>query len=274
MRIFSRRFSWCIAFSVLSWVQGFCSPHFQNGDFRKALLAGKDNSLLVSMPTAISGSAPALKKPVIGAVLSAAVPGAGEFYAGSWLKGTLFLGAEIALWVGYKHFSDDGKEWDQRFTAYADAHWSEPKYWVFMAGPGQANVANVSEINYTQYLEQLRAYEREHYSHSLHLEKDQQYYEMIGKYDQFHAGWDDFAEGQPTLTPHRDEYDEMRYKSNTAFKNASACAMAVLTNHVLSSFDAVWTVSKSNRRLSANLRTGWMPLDGRGTPVLTFAVRW
>ena len=42
-----------------------------------------------------------LKKPSVGVLLSAAVPGAGEIYAGSWKKGLIFLGVEAAMWIGY-----------------------------------------------------------------------------------------------------------------------------------------------------------------------------
>jgi hypothetical protein len=261
--------------TVLSLVdQSFGNLPFQNVDFKRELTAVKGIRPPVQLNNNFFGSVPVLKKPLIGAVLSATVPGVGEFYSRSWLKGALFLSAEIALWVGYRHFWGEYKEWDRTFTQFADEHWSEPKYWVFMAGPAQANISDVNTENYAQYLDRLRAYEREKYSHGLHVEKDQQYYEMIGKYDQFHAGWDDFSDGQPNLTPHRDEYDEMRYKSNKAYKNASACAMVVLANHLLSSFDAAWTIKTDNRKIMSSVRTGWKPSDGGGMAVCTLTINW
>ena len=42
--------------------------------------------------------------------------------------------------------------------------------------------------------EALRDWEGSQFSHGLHRDKDQQYYEMIGKYHQFSWGWDDFRE--------------------------------------------------------------------------------
>ena len=42
-----------------------------------------------------------LKKPGVGILLSAALPGAGQIYAGSWKRGLLYMGIETAMWVGY-----------------------------------------------------------------------------------------------------------------------------------------------------------------------------
>jgi hypothetical protein len=246
----------------------------EESDFRKNLLPPESTESVAAGAAVPDVTVHGLKKPAIGAALSAVIPGAGECYADSWLKGTLFFAAEIALWIGYGHFSDEGRTWDDTFTRFADEHWSEPKYWVYMAGPGQANIAGVDVNNYQQYLDQLRIFEKENYTHGLHLVKDQQYYEMIGKYNQFHAGWDDFEEGKPILTPNRDEYDGMRYKSNKAFKNASACAMGVLLNHVLSSLDAGWTIRSGNRKIQTGLRTEWKPDPYGGMPVVSFEIAW
>jgi hypothetical protein len=238
-------------------------------DFKKSLLPDSE------APLPKNGTLPPLlKKPMLAGVLSAAVPGAGELYAGSWLRGSLFFAVEIALWAGYAHFHSLGQDWDGTFIGYADTHWSEPRYWISLAGPGQANIPGVDMNNYTQFLESLRNYEKEHFSHGLHLEKDQQYYEMIGKYDQFHAGWDDFVEGQPALTPHRDEYRNMRYKSNTAFKNASACAMGVLLNHVLSAFDAGWKVNSENKKIRTSFRSSWKQDDRGGMMMVSLDMAW
>jgi hypothetical protein len=245
-------------------------------EFRNILLSSDSLAPVAVSLRSSKVPVPDQKKPMLGALFSAAVPGAGECYAGSWLKGSLFFAAEVALWVGYSHYSNKGQTWDDTFTDFANEHWSEPGYWVYMAGPGQANIPGVDMNNYMQYLEKLRDYEKERFSHSLHVEKDQQYYEMIGKYDQFHAGWDDFDGNKPdlTLTPHRDEYDEMRYKSNMAFKNASACVMGVLLNHVLSAFDAGWTIKSANKKLHASFRTGWNPDAYGGMPVFSFETAW
>ena len=71
---------------------------------------------------------PGRKNPAVGILLSAAVPGAGEIYAGSWIKGVIFLGIETGLWIGYVQFYNKGKDWEDIFHVYADEHWSEDKW--------------------------------------------------------------------------------------------------------------------------------------------------
>ena len=192
------------------------------------------------------------KNTLVGSLLSAVVPGAGEFYAGSWIKGAVFLGAEIALWIGYKSFSDKGQEWEDTFHAFADAHWSESAY--------------------RQWLDTHPEFKDT--THTLPSTKTQQYYEMIGKYDQFKGGWDDYEEGGTELTPNRLYYEDLRHKSNVQFKRASYCAMVVLGNHLLSAFDAAWTIRGINRRIETRMR---MSLQRRGesyAPSLALHVNW
>lgn len=278
MKGFSRHFIlWLLAIAgpVSGLSQYLSVPDgLHSSDFRNQLIAVKENGRLVSDPSISNPIISGLKKPAIGVLFSAAIPGAGEMYAGSWLKGALLLGAEVVLWMGYKHYSNKGQEWDDAFHVYADEHWSEPRYWVYIAGTGEPYIAGVDEINYTVYLEQLRAKEHDNYSHGLHAEKDQQYYEMIGKYDQFVAGWDDYQKGQPDLTPKRNHYLDMRDNSNKQFKNASACVMAVLANHVLSAFDAAWAVKSKNRRIESKFRTGLKQIENRVLPTFSMQFNW
>ena len=192
------------------------------------------------------------KKPMVGILLSAVVPGAGEFYAGSWIKGAVFLGAEIALWIGYKSFSDKGQEWEDTFHAFADGHWSETAYRQWMD--------THPEFKDT--------------THTLPSTKTQQYYEMIGKYDQFKAGWDDYEEGGAELTANRMHYEDLRHKSNVQFKRASYCAMVVLGNHLLSAFDAAWTIRGINRRIETRMRMSLQRSGESYAPTLALHVNW
>jgi hypothetical protein len=74
--------------------------------------------------------------------------------------------------------------------------------------------------------------------------KTREYYENIGKYDQFAGGWEDFAEynTQPDtifMTPLRDDYLTQRYDSNKALKMATSFATIIMFNHLISAFDAI-----------------------------------
>jgi len=232
-------------------------------NFRQQLYHEKNIGNSFSNQSIIESSVPDLKKPALGILFSTVIPGTGEIYAGSWIKGAFFLGVEIAFWAGYKHYADQGQDWDNVFHIFADQHWSEPKYWVFIAQ--RADIPGVTNDTYAAYLTSLRSYEREHYSHTLHEDKDQQYYEMIGKYDQFRAGWDDF-EGNSVVTPNRNRYLDMRNESNKKFKHSSACIMGMLANHVLSAFDAAWTVKSVNKKIKSQFRVGLRPFGENVQP--------
>jgi hypothetical protein len=195
----------------------------------------------------VSGSAVSVtgrKKPLAGVLLSAAVPGAGEIYSGSWIKGAIFLGIETGLWIGYIKFQGEGKDWEDIFHDYADTHWSEEK-WGGEEG-----------------------------THTLPSTKTQQYYEMIGKYNQFMEGWDDWVQGGPNLTPHRNYYETLRDNSNQELIKASYCAMVVLANHVISAFDASWTVKRYNRKIESKARMGLQKVRDEYVPVLSMDLNW
>lgn len=173
----------------------------------------------------------------LGILFSAALPGTGQMYARSWVKGAVFLAAEIALWMGNHKWNNEGEDWENRFHAFVDeeAHWSYDR-WI-----GHYNPATDPSTHHLPMDEDGN------------IIKTQQYYEMIGKYDQFKQGWDDWVAGGPDLTPHRDEYETLRDDSNRAFKKASYCTMAILGNHLISALDAALTIKRVNARAQMSM---------------------
>jgi hypothetical protein len=72
---------------------------------------------------------------------------------------------------------------------------------------------------------------------------------MVGKYDQFKAGWDDYHADGPARTANRMFYEGRRRDSNDQFKRASNCAMLVLANHVISSLEAGLSIHNANKKI-------------------------
>jgi len=70
---------------------------------------------------------------------------------------------------------------------------------------------------------------------------------MIGKYDQFMFGWDDYPE-EDLNQARRNLYLNMRRDSNNLLNKAKYSVMFSLANHILSSFDAAIAVKKHNRK--------------------------
>ncbi|MDP3024830.1 MAG: hypothetical protein Q8O10_04780 [candidate division Zixibacteria bacterium] len=173
-----------------------------------------------------------------GFLYSLVVPGAGEFYAGSKIKAVLFFGLEAGFWTGYFSYHKKGKNKEKEFLNFADAHWNEQYYrdsllslyGVVVDTPGVYYGRGDSIV----------------ISHTLPSSKDQQYYEMIGKYDQFRFGWDDFAGALSTFN--RDIYLGMRHDSNSLLDKANRFVMFSIANHLLSAFDAALSVRSHNRK--------------------------
>jgi hypothetical protein len=190
------------------------------------------------------------KKPLLAAALSAAVPGAGEFYAGSWIKGAVFFAVEVAAWAGYNHYANEGNRLRTKFRAYADQYWDYEK-WENEYNPNTDPGSHGLPMENNQIV------------------KTQQYYEMIGKYDQFMMGWRDWVRGGPDVTERRNLYETMRHDHNDQLINASRCTMAALTNHLLSAVDAAWTVHRRNRQIRAALGMDVRMVRTEAVPVLS-----
>jgi hypothetical protein len=180
------------------------------------------------------------KSPKKAFLFSALVPGTGELYAGS-RRGYFFLGFEIACWVTWVLLDQKGDALRDDFEGFADEHWIKERY-VHWEG---------TYLDTTDFKK----------THTLPAERDQQYYEMIGKYDQFVLGWDDTDEYDPSLfatiqdlaevySDNRLIYRDMRAESNDYLKPAGYVLGAILFNHVLSAIHAPRCARAQNASLS------------------------
>ncbi|NOX89505.1 MAG: hypothetical protein GXO77_10795 [Calditrichaeota bacterium] len=245
------------------------------------------------------------KSGVKAAFLSAFIPGAGEAYAGSYWKAALFAALEIGFWTANAVYNNKGDKEDQKMKQFGDRHWDERVYWSYVYkvalregkwnGPelnGYEDSQGRFVIDEKYYNQDLisQLYEMQDdlgFTHSLPMTKTQQYYEMIYKYlHQFGVGWDDVAStyGDPyfyenpanlgKLTPNINLYRTMRNKSNEYYDMATTMVSLVLANHLLSAFDAAWTVKKYNIRLSQAVRL--QPDSWSTRPMVTYglSIQW
>ena len=182
------------------------------------------------------------KSPSKGFILSLLLPGAGEFYAESKIKAGIFLGLEALLWTGYLSYHGKAKNKEDEYIDFANLNWSEQDYedsMLIIYG------VNINEVPTGSTL--VCDYDSVVIIEHLPDSKTQQYYEMIGKYDQFRYGWDDF-DPKNFLTPHRNLYLNLRDDSNKLFDNARYSLIAIIGNHILSGFDAGWSVKRYNKK--------------------------
>jgi len=172
---------------------------------------------------------------------SAVLPGAGEALMGH-KRGYLMMAADIFSWTQVSKHHNDGVDKRDEYYDYADAHYSDE--WLVEAyrpgsedvergGEGAIYFPEIGAVNDVSELEdQLPLY--------VTVEADRrEYYENLGKWDQFIFGWDDYTRAsvahpeydyeptedraydlqQPWVSEHREIYRRMRIESNDSFKS-------------------------------------------------------
>jgi hypothetical protein len=265
-----------ILFSLSLYAQDTTNTHFIGNlsqDLRIAFENTHENELNSS--DAISGK----KSPFLAALMSFAIPGAGEFYSESYLKAGIFLAIEVAAISIGLAYDKKGDDQTKVFQDYAHAGWDVAKYarWTIdnIEHLNSAIGSNVDPSNYpnlfddgsrTQVnwsvLNQLESDIGGWYSHRLERFGEQQYYEMIGKYPQFNPGWDDFDEStlytynatqKDPVTANFNYYSGLRGEANDFYNIASSAVVAVVVNHFISALDAAWSASRYNKSLEIDM---------------------
>ncbi len=196
-------------------------------DVEPMLLAGKDD--FNDFP-AFGGDIYSAEHRSIGRAFlySFLVPGLGEYYSGSKLKAGVFIAFEALTWMQYSSNHSSGAKKEDEFQAFAEAHWSATDYAVYLIN----NFGSVEDTLPGDKLPEM---------------KTQQYYEMIGKYQKFYTGWDDYDEDSKK-SARQQQYVVMRADANNKLNAARTWAMIALANHVLSAFDAALTAKRFNKQ--------------------------
>ncbi|HMS66273.1 MAG TPA: hypothetical protein PKD83_13605 [Ignavibacteria bacterium] len=202
------------------------------------------------------------KSPLLGALFSGILPGSGEFYAKSFVKAAIFFGIEAGLWTAYTVYESDGDQQTEDYQNFANQNWDVYKYagWLkqeqFSGSDGIILTSNPNDLR-----KQVNIVEAQNFSHQLPPYGAQQYYELIGKYQNFVAGWQDadlnvmnrnnYITYKTTMFVN---YSYDRQDANNYYNKSSTALSLIILNHVLSSADAAWSVSMFNKDLK--VKTG------------------
>jgi hypothetical protein len=208
------------------------------------------------------------KSVLLGIVLSAVLPGAGEFYAKSYLKSAIFLGVEIAAWTTYAVYQNKGNKQTTVFQNYANQYWSVKTYaqWLINMGFEGYSVINPNESDLEKLRSEINQCESQNFSHTLPDYGSQQFYELIGKYQNFQAGWTNLnhVPNKDPGSPYYYEtyhdlvftnYSNTRQIANNYYDDATHVSWIVILNHILSAGDAAWSVVTFNKKL--DIQTGF-----------------
>lgn len=201
------------------------------------------------------------KSTFLGGLFSGIIPGAGQFYAKSYIKSASFLAAEVGLWIAYSIFQKKGDDQTSLYQDYADKHWSMRQYgqWLKTQGFYSSTQINPDEPNLETLRSQIHVCEEDPqngFSHTLPKPGEQQYYEVIGKYQTYICGW---STADPNVInkhnylsyvlPEVQNYMSDRQSANDYYDKGSLMITVVIINHVLSAADGVWSVIRYNNRL-------------------------
>lgn len=216
----------------------------------------KESHAGITKPLSLNIDSSKLKSPFLGATMSAVIPGAGQIYAKSFIKSAVFLAVEAGLWITYAVFQGKGNDQTKSYENYANQNWNMRKYaqWLKDQSFQRADQINMSADDYTLRL-QINYCEEINFSHQLPPPGEQQYYEVIGKYQNYVTGW---STADVTVINKNNYgttklsqvgfYMDERQKANDYYNNGTTTLMVVVLNHLVSAVDGFLSVNSYNNK--------------------------
>lgn len=210
------------------------------------------------------------KSPGKSFLYSLMVPGGGQLYTGSKTKAFIFMGIEALSWTGFAVYQNQGNKQEKDNNVFADQYWDPTLYYNWL-------IETYGIISDT--MTYIDGGETKTFTHHLPDTKTQQYYEMIGKYEQFRYGWvdTDYAR-RDSASAHREKYLVDRDVANSKFDKAKIGAIAALANHLLSAFDAALSARRYNRQQDSfsviSLKARLARYEGENIPKLTLTYKF
>jgi len=202
------------------------------------------------------------KSPYLGGAMSLVIPGAGQFYAKDYWKTAIFLLVEAGLWTTYGIYQKKGNDQTTSYQNYANSNWNVRQFADWLKRENFSSSGSI-EPN-TPNLEILRAQinvcltdPANNFTHTLPEYGAQQYYEVIGKYQTFIAGWSTADLNYVTRNTYGtyrlsqvDYYMNERQLANDYYKNGDKALYVVILNHLLSAAEAAWSITRHNKEIS------------------------
>jgi len=253
---------------------------------------------------------------------SAILPGLGEYSMGHTNRAYLFLGIEALVAGTWFTFNQKGLNTQDEYRAYADKHWSlvrwfydyntwsnpENNFHYNFINEESGQYPNIWEdshhlnfsINGNYYSSNSDEFETFYIINELSdevmaeiffennliaIEKDHHYYENIGKYDHFYAGWEDndllyvvvkeFGGEYIAMSPHKKAYREIWNDSNDYYRISSFALSSMVANHFASMMDVLILSKLSNNRITnLSAKTYFSPLNPYGVGGIKLSFNW
>jgi len=213
-------------------------------------------------PSAINPAATDVEKKKLGGALpvlaSLILPGSGEAMLGH-KRGYAMMALDIFAWTQVAKYNSEGDDLTDDYYVFADAHYTDERLVagydplstdVERSGAGAFYFPDVGNIADVSELEKLPLY--------VSKEEDRrEYYENLGKWDQFVFGWDDFTNPryypgytptgdaktdleQPWVSANRESYRLMRIEANDAYESRDHWLYVNIGLRVFSVVQTAW----------------------------------
>ena len=179
-------------------------------------------------------------------------------------KSLMFFSSELILWYANNSLQNKALSLQNEFESFADDHWALDRWYANTQRIFPNNWENI--LIGTHHLDLIvnDKYEKSYnlvsilklYDFSqIQVIRDRDFYENIGKYDQFVGGWDDeyddpfdssgnwFSVRKKNvesiiLTKRKDHYRDIRYRSNSMKHYSKYAVSSIMFNHLISALDA------------------------------------
>jgi hypothetical protein len=187
---------------------------------------------------------PGLRSEALAALLSGAVPGAGQFYAGENSAWWYAL-AEVAGWTSWSVFRHGAQQYRVRAAQVAGAPDNPQSAWSFSRW-AQLTQNDAAEVE------------------ALYTADPEAFYHAIADDPRYQAGWSDAGA--------RDDFAELRSHADHRASATRLATTGLWLNHLVASLDALRAVRINNFPLRNNLHVRMNGHLSRGRPGFAFAL--
>ncbi len=251
-------------------------------------------------------------------IKSLIVPGWGQYSRGDYKKAYIFLCIETIAVGIYYNYNKKGVDTETLTKKFGDLHWSFADWITDYYNFKDHSLSYIFEREESGLYKDLWdgghkvefLYNNKRYTtgstfedfyntelcpnghgdcnlevlNSITVLKDHHYYENIGKYDHFFAGWDDNEEIEKlqkpsgeliAMSPHKNKYRN-DWESSAEFNRVADYALyAIYTNHIISLIDLlIFSKINSNSKLDYKLNTIYNSKNKMGIGGFRLSIAW
>ena len=226
------------------------------------------------------------------------IPGWGQVQnRDHWWKSVLFAGVDVLGIFSSIKLTNEAENIRHDFEQYGDDHWTLERWYnntrlIFpnswkniLIGTHKLSL-NINGNYY--FTDELNDLIETHGGNAISVIRDRDFYENIGKYDQFVGGWDDEYDNpydskgnwytiqkgnveSIILTKNKNYYRDLRYDSNQLKHYSRYAITAIMFNHIISGLDAAIVSNKNNNFPNVHLNYSSINKSGVGGVQITYA---